>query len=79
MNDPQLKHEIITELRAGQSRSARNATALVGLALLVGCTVALNPLVGGIVAGALMFVIAVTGMIMSRKRPNDKRKEEGHV
>ena len=72
----QLKHEIVTELQAERTRWIRNAMALAGLALVVGCTVALNPLVGGIVAGAFMLVIGIAGMVMGRKRTEEAKADD---
>ncbi|MHC4867855.1 MAG: hypothetical protein ACYTEX_27605 [Planctomycetota bacterium] len=75
--EERLKQEIVAELRAGQIRFWRNAVALASLALLVGCTVALHPLIGGIVAGALGLIIAVLAMVMSReKRTVEKETDD---
>ena len=70
-----LKHEILEELRARHLRWLRNTGALVGCALVVGCTTGLNPLVGGIVLGILLFSITVSGMILSRKTSDKKEAE----
>ena len=73
-----LKYEIVTELRAGQLRWYRNVAALGGLALLIGCTVALNPLIGGIVAGTIMLAGGIAAMVLSHRAQSTgaKKKEE---
>ena len=73
MEQERLKREIADDIRSSHLRWLRNVMALAGLALVVGCAVALNPLVGGIVAGVLMIAVAVSGMILSRKAQNREK------
>ncbi len=73
--EDRLKYEILTEIHTQRTRWLRNAMALVGLALAIGCTVAKDALIGGIVAGSIMFIVAVVGMVLSRKRTEKKEAE----